>query len=152
MYKDLFKSHVHLGSFLLRLGLAGIFIFHGYLKVVQDNGAGWHPTLTEATQLAVTWGELTCGFCFLIGLFSRLAALGTAIIQVGAIVVQTGRLDFINTDFIRSFQGSGPTGWEYNFALIIMSAAVLAIGSGKVSADYLLFGSKEPAPPSSGAA
>jgi uncharacterized membrane protein YphA (DoxX/SURF4 family) len=147
MLKDLFKPHIQLGSFLLRLGLACIFIFHGYLKVVQGNGGSWHPTLTEETQLAVTWGELACGFCFLFGLLSRLAALGIVIIQVGAIVVETAKLDFINTDFVKSGFSSTPTGVEYNFALITMCLAVLAIGSGMVSLDYLLFGRRAETPP-----
>lgn len=145
MLKDLFKSHIHLGSFLLRLGLACIFIFHGVLKAVQGGGSAWHPTLTEATQLAVTWGELACGFSFLFGLWSRFAALGIVIIQVGAIIIERWRLDFINTDFLRTIHAT-PTGVEYNFALITMCLAVLAIGSGMVSLDYLFFGRKTETP------
>jgi uncharacterized membrane protein YphA (DoxX/SURF4 family) len=152
MFQDLFKPHIHLGSFLIRLGLAGIFIFHGFLKLAQGGGAHWHLQLTEASQLAVTWGELICGFCLLFGLFSRVAVLPMIVIQVGAILFQTGHWDFINTDYITPNPSYAPTGYEYNFALIMMCMAVLAIGSGKVSLDYLLFGAKESAtPPASGA-
>ena len=150
MLKDLFKPHIHLGSFLLRLGLACIFIFHGYLKVVQGNGAHWHPTLTEESQLAVAWGELVCGFSFLLGLLSRVAALGIVVIQVGAIAIETAKLDFINTDFVKAGLSHTPTGVEYNFALITMCLAVLAIGSGMVSLDHLLFGRRADTPPPNG--
>jgi uncharacterized membrane protein YphA (DoxX/SURF4 family) len=153
MLNDLLKPHIQLGSFLLRLGLACIFIFHGYIKVVQGFGSAWHPTLTEATQVAVTYGELLCGSCFLFGLFSRLAALGIVVIQVGAIIIEKAKLDFINTDFIKPSVlhiGGAPTGVEYNFALITMCLAVLAIGSGMVSLDYLFFGRKVEAPAPAG--
>src|SRR5258708_3655757 len=95
LVSDLPKPHVHLGSFLLRLGLAIIFMFHGYLKVIQDGGRGWSNSLSPETQVAVAWGELVCGCALFIGLFSRIAALGLAVIMVGAITLQTGQYDFI---------------------------------------------------------
>jgi putative oxidoreductase len=148
MFQDLLKPHVQLGTFLLRLGLAAIFIFHGYLKFAQGNGAHWHDRLTEASQLAVTWGELTCGASLLFGLLSRIAVIGIIIMQVGAIAIQTGQWDFINTDYIAANPGRIPTGAEYNFALITMCLAILVMGSGKVSLDYLIFGSRESNPSS----
>src|ERR1051325_472598 len=116
MLQDLFKPHFHLGSFLLRLGLATIFIFHGFLKLAQDDGANWHTAaqnvLTAPAQLAVTWGELLCGFAKLLGLLSRLAALGIVILQLGAIILQTGRLDFIHIEYVATHPGSTRTGSE----------------------------------------
>jgi len=140
MFRELFKPHIHLGTFLLRLGLATIFIYHGCLKFAIDHGSAWDPKLTEATQIAVTWGELICGALLLVGLVSRLASIGIIVIMTGAIVFQTGHLDFINTAFVPPHPRNVPVGYEYNFALIMMSLAVLAIGSGKVSLDYLFFG------------
>jgi uncharacterized membrane protein YphA (DoxX/SURF4 family) len=147
MFRDLFKPHIHLGSFLLRLGLASIFIFHGFLKLAQNGGTSWDDKLTENSQLAVTYGELICGFVLLFGLFSRLAVLGIIVIQIGAIILQTGKWDFINTDYVPPSRAHTPTGAEYNIALIVMCLAVLAIGSGKVSLDYLFFGTKESVTP-----
>jgi uncharacterized membrane protein YphA (DoxX/SURF4 family) len=147
MFRELLKPHIHLGTFLLRLGLAAIFIFHGFLKLAQGGGSNWHAQLDELTQIAVTWGELICGFLLLIGFVSRMAALGGTVIQVGAIVLQTGHWDFINTDYIPPNANLTPTGYEYNVALIVMCLAILAMGSGKVSLDYLFFGSREAPPP-----
>ena len=65
-------------------------------------------------------------------------------IQVGAIQFDTGELGFINQVLLRPKHGESPTGWEYNFAIITMCLAVLAIGSGKVALDHLLFGRPEP--------
>jgi putative oxidoreductase len=145
LWQDLFKPHVHLGSFLLRVGLAVTFIFHGYLKLAQDGGKGWHDTLTTETQVAVAWGEFVCGIALLFGFLSRLAALGLAVIMVGAIALQTGRFDYIYLAYIKSDPARVPTGAEYNVALIVMCMAVLALGSGKVSVDHLLFGRREEA-------
>jgi putative oxidoreductase len=148
MLADLLKPHVHLGSFLLRVGLSIIFLFHGYLKLAQNNGAGWSDDLPEATQLAVAWGETGCGVAMLFGLFSRLAAVGIITIMVGAIVLQTAAFDFINVQrHLNVRPGWVPTGYEYNFAIIVMSLAVMAMGSGMVSIDHLLFGRRQPAEP-----
>ena len=151
MFQDLFKPHFHLGSFLLRLGLATIFIFHGFLKLAQKDGADWHhssPNILEVpAQIAVTWGELVCGFAMLFGLFSRLAAIGIVILQSGAIILETGRRDFISIEYFASRPSWTRTGYEYNFALILMCLAVIAIGSGYVSLDFLIFGRKKNAPP-----
>jgi uncharacterized membrane protein YphA (DoxX/SURF4 family) len=143
LWQDLFKPHVQLASFLLRLGLAVIFIFHGNLKLAQGGGRLWSDTLTEETQMAVAWGETVCGVALLFGFLSRLAATGLIVIMVGAIMLQTGRFDFIYLAYIRSDPAYVPTGTEYNFAIIIMCLAVLAQGSGKVSLDYLFFGRKK---------
>jgi len=138
--RELFLQHTHLGSFLLRVGLAIIFFYHGYLKVVQDGGRHWSDTLPETQQLAVAWGELICGCALFLGLLSRLAATGLVVIMVGAIMLQTGRFDFIYIEVsgVRD-PGRLPTGSEYNFAIITMCLAVVALGSGKVSLDHLLF-------------
>jgi uncharacterized membrane protein YphA (DoxX/SURF4 family) len=147
IWEDLFKAHMHLASFLLRLGLGLTFVFHGYIKLAQDGGRGWHDSLTETTQLAVAWGETICGAALLFGFLSRLAVIGLTTIMVGAIVLQTGRFDFIYLAYNKADPARLPTGAEYNVNLIIMCLAVLALGSGKVSLDHLLFGRKDPPQP-----
>src|SRR2546421_8568705 len=112
MFTDLLKPHVQLGSFLLRVGLSIIFVCHGYLKLAQNNGAAWSDDLPETTQLVVAWGETVCGIAMLVGLASRLAAVGIVVIMVGAIVLQTGDFDFINVQrhmYVRP--GWVPTGY-----------------------------------------
>jgi uncharacterized membrane protein YphA (DoxX/SURF4 family) len=147
LLEDLPKPHIHLGSFLLRLGLAAIFIFHGYLKLAVDWGQGWNNELPPTTQMAVAWGETACGFAMLFGFLSRLAAIGIIVIQVGAISLYTWRFDFINIEYNANDPQRIPTGTEYNYALIVMALAVLAIGSGKVSVDHLIFGRGRYQPP-----
>jgi uncharacterized membrane protein YphA (DoxX/SURF4 family) len=134
------KPHANLASVVLRWGLAAIFISHGYLKLAVDWGRVWDPRLTEATQMAVAWGELVCGIALLLGFLSRLAAIGIIVMQVGAIALYTSHYDFIHIEFNRADPYRIPTGTEYNFALIVMCVAVVVLGSGIVSVDHCLFG------------
>jgi len=146
---NLFKPHVHLGSFLLRLGLGVIFIFHGYLKIAIGGGKGWDNNLSEVAQMAVAWGEAVCGLALLVGFLSRLAALGLIVIQWGAIMLYTSKYDFVHIEYNRADPHRIPTGTEYNFALIFMCLAIVVLGSGMISVDYCLFGRrrcKVPAP------
>lgn len=140
MWQDLFKSHVQLASFLLRVGLAVIFIFRGYIMLSVEGGRAWTDDLPEGTQMVVAWGEMVCGCAMLVGLLSRLAAVGLIVIMVGAIVVQTGQFGLVYTEYLKTNPGRVPTGAEYNVAVIVMCLAILALGSGMVSLDYLLFG------------
>jgi uncharacterized membrane protein YphA (DoxX/SURF4 family) len=148
MLTDLLKPHFQLGTFLLRVGLGTIFLAHGFLKVTAKEkfGAGWNDELPEATQLAVAWGETVCGVALLVGFGSRLAAVGVFTIMIGAIILQTGDYDFVNVQ--RQIHGRPtwvPTGYGFNFAIMVMCLAIMAMGSGVLSVDHLLFGPRKAA-------
>src|SRR5262249_16645109 len=100
-FDDLPKPHVHLGTFLVRLGLPTIFIINPVLKLaINGDGRGWsHDLLPDATEMAVAWGETIGGFAMLVGFMSRIAAVGLIIIQVGAILLVTGKFDFKHIEF-----------------------------------------------------
>jgi putative oxidoreductase len=129
---------------LLRLSLAVIFIYHGLAKITGPfGGADWvtdmygrrpelqvPTTLTfTGTQLAVAWGELIGGAALLIGLLTRLSALGMIIIQTGAIVLVTGARGFSAE--------TGGVGYEYNIALLTMCVSLLILGAGGWSVDWI---------------
>jgi uncharacterized membrane protein YphA (DoxX/SURF4 family) len=81
----------------------------------------------SAAQLAVAWGELLGGVALLLGLLTRLAALGVLIIQVGAIVTVTA---------YHGFSAPRATGAEYNVALVAMCLALIVTGAGFCSIDH----------------
>ena len=110
---------------LLRLGLAAIFIYHGIDLVQKEGGAGWNPSLSKPEQLAVAWGELLGGIALALGLLTRLAALGIAVIMVGAIA----KVHWENGFSILN------KGWEYNFLIIVVCVAVMLLGPGNVAVD-----------------
>jgi putative oxidoreductase len=148
--KPLNAARTDLACLILRLSLAAIFIYHGLDKVTGQNnewGANWMAKLIEApastsqrtplmttVQLGVAYGELVGGMALALGLFTRLAATIMIFIQGAAI-----SLALSNQIFSPTKGGGG----EYNFALIAMCVAVLFLGAGRVSFDWL-FGRTTP--------
>jgi putative oxidoreductase len=128
-----------LAPLLLRLGLAVIFIFHGMGKLGPNNGWGtdWDKSkkMHVAAQVPVAWGELLGGVALALGFLARLAALGLAIIMVGAISVihPANGFDYRNG------------GSEYNFCLLAICLAVICLGGGPLALDHWLW-RKKPAP------
>jgi uncharacterized membrane protein YphA (DoxX/SURF4 family) len=93
------------------------------------------PSLPDAladqwVQLAVAWGELLCGAAMLVGLFTRVAAVGLVVIMAGAIYTVTGAHGFSNP--------AGGGGYEYNLAILAMCAVLVIKGAGPLSLDRWL--------------
>ena len=84
---------------------------------------------SHAVQLLVAWGELLGGAAILLGLLTRLAALGLVIIQIGAISVVTAEKGF-------SFAQGG--GYEYNVVLLAACVTLVLLGGGALAVDCLL--------------
>jgi len=130
---------------ILRLSLAAIFLYHGVQKInaSTDWGASWaakewdktplepmpESLHSAAAQYAVAWGEVLGGAALLLGLFTRLSAVGLIVIQVGAILTVTAARGF-------SFAAGG--GYEFNVALIGMCLALVFLGAGPLSMDRCL--------------
>ncbi|HZY84177.1 MAG TPA: DoxX family protein [Gemmataceae bacterium] len=91
----------------------------------------WHWT-----QYAVAWGELLGGIALLVGLLTRVAALGLIVIQAGAIWTVTGTQGFSLA------QG----GYEYNVALLAMCVALVVMGGGTWAVDRFFRRSTSKAP------
>ncbi len=100
----------------------------------------------HAAQLAVAWGELLGGLALLLGILTRLAAVGLIAIQAGAIWTVTAAVGF-------SPEHGG--GYEYNVALIAMCLALVLTGGGSLAVDALLRrrrqAQRQPAPPAAAA-
>jgi uncharacterized membrane protein YphA (DoxX/SURF4 family) len=108
-----------------------------YAKLSSPEFVHQHPDtsvgllqLNSSVQLLVAWGELLGGIALLLGLLTRLAALGLIVIQVGAICTVT---------FQRGFAPLGGAGYEYNVALIAMCVALFLLGSGALAVDRRLW-------------
>jgi putative oxidoreductase len=126
---------------LLRAALAAVFIFHGLEKTHPDCSYGlkWAnvlmpdnapPILRDAPplQALVAWGELLGGVAIALGLLTRIAAVGLIIIMVGAIMTTTGAHGF---SAVRE-------GYEYNYVLILVAAALALSGAGTFSLDRIV--------------
>lgn len=127
---------------LLRVCLGIIVLSHGYIKIQLAGGEDWNPDLHPTAAVAVAWGEMIGGLALIIGLLTRVAALGIAVIQVGAIIMVTSQRGLISvTDTVapRLQPGMvfGSVGFEYNFALLTMCVCLILVGGGRLAADYV---------------
>jgi len=104
---------------------------------------GWPRYLGWASALVEALG----GFCLLIGLATRLWAIGLAFVMIGAMwlsqlgpAVQSGETVL---GIIPAYTLSEPAEWRIlwlQFALLMSSASLLFLGPGRLSLDALLLG------------
>jgi putative oxidoreductase len=117
----------------LRLGLGGMYLSHGLIKLLvftPAGTAGYFESIGYPAALgyAVMIAEIVGGLLLLGGLFSRWVALGLIPVLLGALQVH-----FAN-GFLFSAQGGG---WEYPVFLILVSVVVALLGNGAYSLDTL---------------
>ena len=130
-----------LGIALVRIVTGVVFAAHGYQKFFVyglDGAVGAFgqmgvpaPSIT-APLVAVV--ELAGGIALIIGLLTRLAALGLAINMLGAI-------------FLVRIAGGffAPNGEEFEIVLIVNSLALVLAGAGALSADEAIARRRSPA-------
>jgi putative oxidoreductase len=122
---------VNLGLAALRLAVATIFIKHGAQKLFTFGFAGVTGAFTQmgvpfpgVTGPFIALLEFFGGIALLIGLLTRLIALGFVLDMLGAILlVQLKR---------------GFSGYEFEFLLLVSSLALFLAGPGGFSVDALL--------------
>ena len=130
-----------LGPLVLRLGLGVIFIAHGRPKLDPNSQMKGIPGLTGfLKQLGVpqptffAWLvallETVGAGLLIVGLLTRILALGLAIDMLVAIVLAKKRM--MKAPF------SGENGWEFEFALLVGSLALFFLGPGPLSLDAVL--------------
>src|SRR5262249_7082463 len=92
MEPTLLTPRPSLASLILRLGLAAIFIPHGWIKIDVGlySGEELISGVSRNTQILVGIAELACGLMLLVGLGSRIAAVVMAVVQVAAVLIVSG--------------------------------------------------------------
>jgi uncharacterized membrane protein YphA (DoxX/SURF4 family) len=135
---NLLAPKVDLAALVIRLGLAAIFIVHGYFKIVQDHSLV--PNLmSDSVQTLVGWCELIGGVSVAIGLLSRLTSLAFIVHQVWIIVVLTGKRALAGPHINLAGADYFVVGPEFNLVVITLSLGLLFLGSGAVSVDHFLW-------------
>jgi putative oxidoreductase len=130
---------------LIRITLGVVFFAHGAQKLLGwFGGAGFKDTMRTMHQflglpiplafLAIAT-EFFGGASLIIGLLSRLAALGIAVTMVVAILMVNGRYGL----FLNWFGDRKGHGIEYHLLAIALAAVIIARGSGALSLDRLLY-------------
>jgi putative oxidoreductase len=137
---SLFRSpsprQVSIGLTVLRVAVAAVFIDHGRQKLFVYGLAGVTGAFTKmgvpfpgVMGPAIGLLEFFGGIALLIGLLTRVVALGFVCDMLGAILlVQLKR---------------GFSGFEFEFLLLGSSLALLLTGAGRFSVDALLAGRQE---------
>jgi putative oxidoreductase len=129
---------------IVRVILGVIMFAHGSQKVLGWFGGhglkgttGYFVSIGIPLPVAylVCFTEFLGGISLVLGLFTRIAALGVAAVMVGAIVkVHLPNGFFMNWDLA---PGKGH-GFETNLALLAMALACVIAGGGALSIDRLL--------------
>jgi len=124
--------------FLLRIILGLIFFIHGSQKVLGIFGGNGLTATTQYFQsnmniplffgYIASFTEFLGGIALLIGLFTRLAALGISINMFVAILVVHIEAGFFN-----------PNGYEYPLTLLFISVVIILTGPGTFSLDHYVF-------------
>jgi putative oxidoreductase len=130
---------------LIRITLGVVFFAHGAQKLLGwYGGAGLKDTMRTTHQflglpvpmafLAVAT-EFFGGAGLMVGLLSRVAALGIGVIMVVAIFMVHGRYGL----FLNWFGDRKGHGIEYHLLAIALAAVIIVRGAGAVSLDRLLY-------------
>ncbi|MEE9214103.1 MAG: DoxX family protein [Thermodesulfobacteriota bacterium] len=133
----LFKTYSLWGQLFARIALGLIFISHGAQKIFGlFGGHGWSATVEgfEKTlgipPIMAIITQFFGGVAALLGLFTRIAALGLAITIGDAIT----HAHFQNGFFLQmSCEGNCLHGIEYNLSLLALSLSLVFLGGGNFS-------------------
>ncbi|MCZ6641171.1 MAG: DoxX family protein [Gammaproteobacteria bacterium] len=123
---DSLKPHAH---WLLRIGLASVFLFHGIGKVMDLGGFSQMTGLPTAVAALVALAELAGGVGIIVGAFTndlitRLAGLAITPVMLGAIsMVHWGRWDF------SAAEGFPMGGMEFQVVLLLTAIYFLVMGN-----------------------
>lgn len=128
---------------ILRLVLGVVFFAHGAQKMLGwFGGFGFHGTMGFLTHAGVPAPiaflviciEFFGGLGLIVGLLTRIAALGVGVDMIGAIFMV-----HLPNGFFMNWTGSQKgEGFEFHLLAIAVAAALLLRGAGKFSIDHTL--------------
>ena len=120
---------------LLRVGLGTVFLVHGTQKrkLWKVQPSAQMPASFLRTLRFLSIAEPAGGLGVLVGFLTQLAALGLALVMLGA-------LRFLIVQVHRKFTGDNAAGWEFEFLLLMMAVALAILGGGRFALDRVVFG------------
>lgn len=136
MLERLIGPYGDVGELILRLALGITFFAHGRGKLKNPAGfAGFLKQIRVPAPLMFAWLlallETVGPLLLVVGLATRLVALGLAIDMVVALVtVRIGKARFTS--------GPDGAGWELEFLLLAISLALVFTGAGRLALDRSL--------------
>jgi putative oxidoreductase len=145
MLLTLFSTDPDWVQTIARVTLGVIFFAHGSQKLLGwFEGPGLKETMRTMHEVlglpvllafAAIAAEFFGGAALIVGLLSRVAAVGIGVIMASAILMVHGRHGL----FLNWFGDRKGHGYEYHLLAIALAAVVIVRGSGAVSVDRLLY-------------
>ena len=141
--KRLLGTSDDLGLTILRLVLGVVFFAHGAQKLLGwFGGYGFHGTMgffehigmPAPVAFLIICTEFFGGLGLIVGLLTRIPALGIGVEMIGAILI----VHLPNGFFMNWYGSQKGEGFEYHLLAIAMAAVLLIRGGGKFSADRAL--------------
>jgi len=135
MLARIFGESLGWALLIARIALGVVFIAHGYQKLSAgvDQVAGFLTNVGIPLPQFFAWvlslTEFFGGIAVLIGLFTRYAAVGIAIIMIVAIFTVKLKVGLI---------GARGPGYELDLALLALALALVLAGPGKLSLEKIL--------------
>jgi putative oxidoreductase len=141
----LFGTDGDWGTTIVRIVLGVVFFAHGAQKALGwFGGAGLENTLrvfreqlhipTPLTLLSVA-AEFLGGLGLMVGLLSRIAALGIAVVMLVALITVHGKFGF----FMNWYGEKKGHGIEYHVLVLALALAVVIKGAGAFSLDQYVY-------------
>jgi len=120
---------------LLRIGLASIFLTHGTHKqrLWKVQPSAQMPAGMLRTLRFLSIAEPAGALGVLFGFLTRYAAIGLALVMLGA-------LRFLITKVHRKFTGENVAGWEFEYLVLLVAIALAIFGAGRYALDRVVFG------------
>ena len=111
---------------LLRLMVAAVFMTSGWNHVSDPQGRAKSIGASPAFTMFLGAAELAGGVGVAAGVLTRLAAIGLALVMLGAIQKKI----FV---WHIGFWGDKTYGWHYDLMLLVMNLVIAATGGGRYS-------------------
>lgn len=143
MLENIFSPYNDWGLVILRLAMGIIFLVHGWPKLNPNSPmkgpAGFGGFLKQmGVPLPIFFGwavallETAGAVLLILGLGTRILAVLFAIDMLVAIFVVKMRVMKVG------FSSQQATGWEFDFALLAISLALLFTGAGNIALDPMI--------------
>ena len=147
MWEKLIKTDADRSALVLRVVLGVVMFAHGAQKMLGwFGGSGFGSTLEEFTSqgipyalaVVVVLAEFFGSIGLILGVLSRVAALGIGIIMVVAIFAVHWQYGF----FMNWFGAQGGEGFEYHLLVLAICIVLFVRGSGAFSIDRAMAGER----------
>ena len=118
---------------LLRIGLASIFLGIHKQRLWKVQPSAQMPAGMLRTLRFLSIAEPAGALGVLFGFLTRYAAIGLALVMLGA-------LRFLITKVHRKFTGENVAGWEFEYLILLVAVALAIFGAGRYALDRVVFG------------